>query len=568
MQPLATRHGRRRSGVAALVALALVAAACGGDDDDTSEPPAGEPADAVDEPAPDETTGSTDGEPADEPGDGPTEEPADGPALRAGGDALMVQFGSVNTFDPSLMRVGFAFAEAAIMAAIYGHLAFMDPQTGEVIPYFLETIEPNDDFTVWTLTLHDGITFSDGTPMNAEAIKFNIERSADPATGSRFQAQASQLGLEVIDDLTLAVTLPEPNPGWDADLVANYSGIGSPTAIQAALDAGEEVGLTPVGAGPFMLDDWTPGQTIELVRNPYFSEWRPGRPFLDSLTFENVPDRTQQAAAVTTGTAQIAGTIGGAASQEMVDGANAVVVQTGGGAVLNMNTAVPPFDDIRARQFMLYAFDRDILADANAPGTPKVTNVFPETSPFHDPAYDLPDRDPERAQALLDELAAEGKPLEFTMLSVAQPDQNALYNAMIAQLAEYENVAMDIEVVTFSDQIARSTTGDYQLLPWGMYVIAPVPGLYYQVRPDGFLNYGKYSNDAINAALEDFATADTLEEQKAIWDVVQEQLIADPPVVLLDQGINTVGYADGFYVPRSVNLGTLPLWEEVGYLDE
>src|SRR5690606_30304105 len=161
---------------------------------------------------------------------------------------------------------------------------------------------------------------------------------------------------------------------------------------------------------------------------------------------------------------------------------------------------------------------------------------------------DLPDPDPERAQALLDELAAEGKPLKFTMLSVAQPDQNALYNAMLAQLAAYDNVEMDIEVVTFTEQIARSTSGEYQLLPWGMYVMAPVPGLSSQVRPDGFLNYGKYSNDVINAALEDFKTADTVEKQKAIWDVVQEQMLIAPPVVLLDQGINTVGYADGFYV--------------------
>src|SRR5690606_4180956 len=184
------------------------------------------------------------------------------------------------------------------------------------------------------------------------------------------------------------------------------------------------------------------------------------------------------------------------------------------------------------------------------------------------PEFDLPAPDPERAQALLDELAAEGKPLSFTMLSVAQPDQNALYNAMLAQLAAYENVSMDIEVVTFTEQIARSTSGEYQLLPSGMYVFAPVPDLYYKVRPDGFLNYGRYSNDGINEALEDFKTADTVEKQKAIWYVVQEQMLLDPPVVLLDQGINTVGFADGFYVGRTVNLGTLPLWDEVGYIAE
>lgn len=576
-QPLVCR-GRRtglRRTTATAIALALTIAACGGDDDDDDAAPASEPAatapaatpttDAAapaDEPAGTAAAGTTPGSAAPE-GTAPSTD--SGPELQMGGSATMVQFGSLVAMDPSLHRVGFAFAEAAIMAAIFGHLAFMNPQTGEVELYFLEALEPNEDFTVWTLKLHDGIKFSDGTPLDAEAIKYNIERSANPDTGSRFQAFAEVLGLEVVDDLTLEVTLPEGNPGWPADLVANFSGIGSPTAIQAALDAGEEVGLTPVGAGPFMLKDWEPGQTIELERNPYFAEWHPGRPYLDELTFENVPDRVQHVASLTSGAAQIAGTIGGTASAGMEEEANAIISRVSGGAVINLNTQIPPFDDIRARRFMQLAFDRDLLAEANAPGTPKIENLFAESSPFYDARFDLPEQDKAEAQRLLDELAAEGKPLEFSFLSVSQPDQNALYNALVAQLAEYQNVSIDIDVMTPTEQIAASTGGEYQALPWGMYIVNPVPGLYQQVLPTGYLNYGKWSNDVVNAALEDFATADTFEEQKAIWDVVQEQMLIDPPVVFLDQAINTVGYADGFYVPRSLNLGTLPLWEEVGY---
>lgn len=565
------RRGRLRRATAVGLALALTIAACGGDDDDDTTsgtdaaPAATEPAGAAatDAPAPDTDADGTEPMGTEPAGTAPAA--GDGPAMQEGGAATMVQFGSLVAMDPSLHRVGFAFAEAAIMASIFGHLAFMNPQTGEVELYFLESLEPNDDFTVWTLTLHDNIKFSDGTPLDAEAIKYNIERSANPDTGSRFQAFAAELGLEVVDDLTLAVTLPEGNPGWPADLVANFSGIGSPTAIQAALDAGEEVGLTPVGAGPFMLEDWEPGQTIHLVRNPYFGEWRPGRPYLDELTFENVPDRVQHVASLTSGAAQIAGTIGGTASAGMEQEANAIISRVSGGAVINLNTQIPPFDDIRARQFMQLAFDRDLLAEANAPGTPKIENLFAESSPFYDARFDLPAQDKEAAQSLLDELAAEGKPLEFSFLSVSQPDQNALYNALVAQLAEYENVSIDIDVMTPTEQIAASTNGEYQALPWGMYIVNPIPGLYQQVLPTGYLNYGKWSNDVVNAALADFATADTFEEQQAIWDVVQEQMLIDPPVVFLDQAINTIGYADGFYVPRTLNLGTLPLWDEVGY---
>jgi peptide/nickel transport system substrate-binding protein len=309
----------------------------------------------------------------------------------------------------------------------------------------------------------------------------------------------------------------------------------------------------------------TTRHTITVERNPYFGEWRPGLPYLDELTFENVADRVQHVASVVSGAAQIAGTIGGTASQNMADQANAVTVNISGGAVLNLNTQIPPFDDIRARRFMQIAFDRSQLAEANAPGTPAATNVFAETSPYYSADYDLPAQDKEEAQKILDELAAEGKPLSFQLLSVSQPDQNALYESMVAQLAEYDNVSIDIDIKTPTEQIAASTTGDYQVLPWGMYIVNPVPGLYQQVLPTGFLNYGKWSNDVVNAALEDFKSATTFEEQKAIWDTVQEQMLIDPPVVLLDKAIHTIGYADGFYVPRTINLGTLPLWEEVGY---
>jgi peptide/nickel transport system substrate-binding protein len=586
-RPFRGRRSGIHRGAAAAVALALLAAACGSDDDDdaASEPSTVETAatETSDSALP---TAEATAEVSEEPSasitaeltedltaessessattSGEESEPA-GPELKTGGKATMVQFGSLVSMDPSLHRVGFAFAEAAIMASIFGHLAYMNPQNGEVELYFLETLEPSDDFSMWTMKLHDGIKFSDGTPLDAEAIKYNIDRSANPETGSRFQRFAEVLELEVLDDLTLQVTLPEPNPGWAGDLVANFAGIGSPTAIQASLDAGEEVGQNPVGAGPFMLKDWEPGQTITVERNPYFAEWRPGRPYLDELTFESVPDRVQHVASLTTGAAQIAGTIGGTASASMEEEANAIISRVSGGAVINLNTQIPPFDDIRARKFMQIAFDRSLLAEANAPGTPVIENVFVESSPYYSPEYDLPAQDKEEAQRILDELAAEGKPLSFNFLSVSQPDQNALYNALTAQLADYSNVSIDITVMTPTEQIAASTNGEYQALPFGMYVVNPVPGLYQQVLPTGFLNYGRWSNDVVNAALEDFKTATTFDEQKAIWDVVQEQMLIDPPVVFLDQAINTVGYADGFYVPRTLNLGTLPLWEEVGY---
>ncbi|WP_162942301.1 ABC transporter substrate-binding protein [Desertimonas flava] len=482
-----------------------------------------------------------------------------------GGRAVAVMSGLNPILDPQLQRVSLAFTEAAVMAAIFGHLAYMDTETGAVELYFLESLEPNDDASVWTMTLHPGIRFSDGTPLDAEAIKYNMDRAADPATGSRFEAATEGLVVEVVDELTVQVTLPGPDPLWAADLVANFAGVGSPTAMQAAIDDGVEVGTRPVGAGPFMVKEWDPGVSIVLERNPYFEDFMPGQPYLDELEFQNVDDFSQQVTAIQTGAAQIVGTSGGGPTDELLATANAVPTYTAGGASIFLNTTIPPFDDIRARQALALAIDRQILSDAFAPGTAPSTTLFPETSPFHNPEYSWPEQDHDAAQQLFDELAAEGKPVEFSYTTFASAQQTAVVDGLIAQLAEYDNVTFEPDIRTYAEYIAAPLAGEFQSLAWGVYFINPVPSLLDYFAPGGTLNSTGWENPEASEAMEQLATASTIEEQKAVWDVVQRALVEDMPAVWLGQGVLTLGYSDGIVIPRGINLGTLPLWAEVGY---
>ncbi len=482
-----------------------------------------------------------------------------------GGSATVVFSGQPVTLDPQLHRVSLAFSEPAVAASVFGHLAFMNTETGAVELYFLESLEPNEDASVWTLTLHPNISFSDGTPLNAEAIKYNIERAADPETGSRFQPATEGLVLEVIDELSLQVTLPAPDPGWDTVLVSNFAGVGSPTAIQAALDEGVEVGTRPVGAGPFMVKDWDPGQTLTLERNPYFEDFMPGQPYLDELILENVGDRSQQVSALASGAAQVVLTSGGGPTDALLEVGNAVVTNSGGGATIHLNTAVPPFDDVRARMALALALDRTITSDAFSPGTAPASGLFPESSPFYNPDYTYPEQDVEEAQRLFDELAAEGTPVEFSYTTYNTAEQTAMVDTLIAQLAEFDNVTFEADMRTYDGYLEASISREYQSLAWGTYFTGPLPILYDNVHPDGILNYGNWDNAEVGEALADLATAFTVEEQKAVWDVVQREMIEDMPVVWLCEGVLTVGYADGFIVPRSINLGTFPLWAEVGY---
>jgi peptide/nickel transport system substrate-binding protein len=467
--------------------------------------------------------------------------------------------------DPALHRVTVAFGEAAAMAPIFGHLAYFNAVDGAVELYFLESLEPDDTGAVWTMRLHPDIKFSDGTPLDAEAIKYNIERSADPATGSRFEPEARDLVLEVLDELTLQVTLPEPNLGWDAVLVTNFAGVGSPTAIQAALDEGVEVGTVPVGAGPFMVTEWEPRARMVLEPNPYFGDFLPGQPYLDQLTLMNVDDHSQQTSAIASGAAQLALSFGGAATEALLEAGDAVVTNGSGGASITFNVDRPPFDDIRARMALSLAVDRSILSDAFQTGTAASTGLFPEHSPHHNPDLTWPDQDVEEAQRLLDELAAEGKPLEFSYTTFDSPQQQAVINVLISQLAEFDNVTFTPDVRVYGEYIASMQRGDFQSLCSGIYFVNPMPIMYDSLHPDGLLNYSNWVNEAVGEAFDDLASASTLEEQNVQWDIIQEQLIAEMPALWLGQPPITVGFSDDMVVPRAINIGSIPLFGEVGY---
>ncbi len=487
------------------------------------------------------------------------------PDRQTGGSAMMVATAQVVQLDPQLQRVSFAFTDAPMMSAVYGNLAWLDPATGELELYFLESLEPNEDFSVWTMTLHPGITFSDGTPMDAEAIRYNIARAADPDTGSRFYESAAALELEVVDDLTLQVTLAEPNPSWYATLVSDFAGIGSPTAMEQAKADGVEFGTVPVGAGPFMVKDWTPGQTLIVERNPYFADFRPGEPYLDEITFETVPDQVQQVNALQSGAAQIVAPTGADVVVQLTEFADITVTNTSGGSDVWLNNTIPPFDDVRARQAIWYALDQAAAANAFAAGTPPARSLFGESSPYYDAAFEFPAQDTEQAQALFDELAAEGKPVEFTYTTLSSAAQTEFSNFLLAALGEFDNVSVTIDVKTSDEYLQATRSGEYQAIPHGAYFSNPIPTLVDTFHPDGLINSFGWDNPAVREALDSLGTATTEEAQREIWNTVQEQFLTDLPIYFVGQGVIGFATVDDLVAPTVINYGNNVLWGEVGY---
>ncbi|TVR98388.1 MAG: ABC transporter substrate-binding protein, partial [Trueperaceae bacterium] len=212
-------------------------------------------------------------------------------AQNTGGE---LTFGVNREADMLDLHVGSSRYDLVPAAQIYDTLLFLT-EDGEFLPWLAEEVTFNDDATEYTIRLRPGITFHDGTALDAEALKFNFDRIVDPATMSA--KAVGEMGpynrTEVIDDLTVVVHFDASYPGFLAAISDWRSGgPHSPTAIQADPDGFR---FAPVGTGPFRFVEWVQGNRIVLERNPDYAWPRPGTSndgpaYLDRVVFRTIAE--------------------------------------------------------------------------------------------------------------------------------------------------------------------------------------------------------------------------------------------------------------------------------------
>ncbi|MFD6858494.1 ABC transporter substrate-binding protein [Rhodococcus sp. NPDC060090] len=479
---------RRRGIDAAVVAVCsvLLLSACGGSDSDS----AGNPAEA--------------GEPV------------------AGGVATVIQMGEPRTLDPAAMSNTYA-GSSLLGNALYGTLMTTDVDTLE-IEYGLATDFSSDDGGVtMVLSLRPDVTFSDGTPLDAEAVKFNWDRLRDPATASGSIGEASQIAsTEVLDRTTLEVTLVAPNPNYaHSVIVSSMNWIASPAALEQSSAAFDE---NPIGAGPFTLANWARQDVIELEKNPNY--WDAPRPYLDGLTIRTSADTTQRLNSITTGAVDLASDSnwGTLAKAEDV-GTTVEIVPMGGGQYLGMNNRRAPFDDPRARRAVSLAVDLEAmnLTVYNGEGVVPDT-LFLEDSPWYS---DIPlgGHDTEAAQQLFDELAAEGKPVSFTFTTFPTVENKAVAETTQAQLGAFDNVTVDVEVLDFPAAFARFGTRDFDMMVHGVTIQDPDHSLWSSFHSTSQGNIIGVNDPELDVALDAGRVGTTVDERKAAYDIVQERLV-------------------------------------------
>lgn len=415
-----------------------------------------------------------------------------------GGTMRIVQVSDPRSLDPTAM-VNASTSQPLVGNSLYGTLVVDDPETGFFKPSMTDWSTP-DGGTTWEVEIQPDIMFSDGTPLDAEAIVYNFKRHQDPANGSTYAAIAQHITkFDVKDPQHLTITLDAPNAWYPHGLTpTSLNWVASPTALAKGRDAFDKA---PVGAGPFLLDEWRRGASMTFKRNPDF--WTDGKPHLDEFTMTLGVDPAQRVNTLRSGGADLVlGSDVTASADAEAAGLNVVRQVVNGGQTGPMLTSKPPFDDIRAREAFSKAIDPEQVNQAVYDGKATVIDsLFSEGTPFHTDEV-LPEYDPDRAQELFDELAAEGKPLDFTLLVSTGGSAPEIAEAIQAQIRSYDNVEMDVETVDAATQIGRVVSGGFQATLSGVSFNDPEAAVFEWYHSGGLFNLSQIKDPTIDETLE------------------------------------------------------------------
>ena len=273
---------------------------------------------------------------------------------------------------------------------------------GGVVPALAKSWEISDDGLIYTFTLQSGITFHDGSALDAEDVKFSLDRSrAENSTNAQKQLFDSIDTIKVTDPETVVITLSDPNGALLFNLAWGDAIVMSPDTFEKAKTA-------PVGTGPFKFSRWVQGDRIELVKNPdYWGE--PAK--LEKATFKFISEPTAAFAALMAGDVDafpVYPAPENLAQFEADPRFKVVVGSTEGETILSTNNRQPPFDNKLVRQAMAHAINRQEIIDGAmfGYGTPIGTHFAPHNPAYKDFTSDSA-FDPEKARALLKEAGFE-----------------------------------------------------------------------------------------------------------------------------------------------------------------
>ena len=394
---------------------------------------------------------------------------------------------------------------------------------GEAVPHIAKSLE-SDDGMLWTMKLTEGVMFSDGTPLDAEAVKFNMETHLDPETGSTSRRVMGAIeSVTVIDPLTVEFQLNTVQGAFPYIFIQLPGMMMSPTAYQADPLG---FGLNPVGAGAFTVAQYVPDSHLDLVRNPNY--WDAPKPYLDGINFRVIPDPTTRAQALVAGDVDVVSNHSLLlASIQGQDGVRDFTLSNVGALGVTPNFSRAPGNDIRIRQAMAYAMDYDLVNDALVLGA--WANPGFSCPPFTDalaecvPGVWTYQKDLDRARALVQSYLDDGNTLEGPYSFIASLSESSTGELLQQMLSE---IGIDITVDLFDipEYVARLASGEFDLAMHNIVPFFGPPTSWYRnmQSTQRWIQHGT-PNEALDAAI--IAARDSLDPQDRLAGAHEVQRI-------------------------------------------
>lgn len=427
-------------------------------------------------------------------------------------------------------------------------------------PYLARSLTPNKNGSVWTIKLRPGLRFSDGTPLNAAAIKYNFERMNKVGFAGK-NTWPSLKRVDVVNNLTARVILKYPDGAFPVELYSQDGTLGSPTAFKKE---GSGFSNHPVGSGAYELSSWTHGNEVVLTRNPYY--WKKPYPFFNKVIFRIIPSQAASLAALKAHSVDAA-EIDPAQGTALHDAGYTVRAGTFGTTDLALNSSVPPLNDIRVRRAIVAAINNAAIVKTAYNGVGPVTNVLaPPGNPFHIKLAGY-GYDPAKAQQLVAQYkAATGQAPSF-QISEANDPQSELF-AQIAQ-QELQAVGMNVTLSQPLDpnaMISQVLGLKYQVatdaLPEGLDPGVWWPIIFASKSAGGIENFYGYSNPTIDKALKIAHETTNLMLEKKEYGIVQQQVAANAYTVPIRGVVYAEAYAPNIQGANSWRLpdGSIQAW--------
>lgn len=536
------------------------------------QPSPGEEAEATPTPKPVEETATATPE---------TEANAEGQSGRLAEEQVFILPGAEPpTMDPHLSGDA---TSAEYVVEIYSGLMAYDRDLN-LIPDIAESYEISDDGLVYTFKLRPEAVFQNGKPIRAEDFKWSFERACDPATGSptadtylgdivgcrdKLQGKADEVaGVQVVDDLTLQLTIDEPKGFFLAKLTY-------PTAYvldRENVESDPEWFKQPNSSGPFILDTYAPEEgAIVLVRNDNY--YREPKPTLERVIYVvNAPippitgyteglerlgaaDRTYDAIPVGMANFSMVTDPNNPLSKEFVS-ANTLSV-----FYIGFNVAKPPFDDPKVRQAFNLALDKRRMVRLVFQGAVPVANgIVPPNMPgYQNPDLSDFEYDPERALELIAESSyGDVSELPDITLTVSGSggEVGPIVESVLKSFEENLGLTINVEQVPWPDFLADLNRPDmpYQMYQLGWIADYPDPQNFLEVlfHSRSSQNHGNYRNPQVDALLDQARGAQDPEERLALYRQAEQLILEDAAWIPLYFDVENwlvKPYVKGFSIP-------------------